>query len=390
MTTVALGQATASGGDGNYSYSHDAPAAGFPLGAATVTWTATDGTGAQAMAAQSVTVSDTTAPMLTAPPDIQTSSTGPLTPVNVGTATATDLVDPSPAVSNDMPANGFPVGTTAVVWTATDASGNAMNSTQMVTVSAPTLGPLTLTAPGPITMEATAPATPITLGAAMVTGGTPPMTITNDAPAGGFPVGATTVNWTVVDAVMVSAMGTQLVTVTDTTAPTITAPADITANQDSNLGPTTVTLGTPTFSDLADPNVTVNNNAPANGFPTGATTVVWTAQDASGNTATDNQVVTVNAYVPELCSSMVNEFATVIYPLMDSATPLTCNGCHTGATPLPTANNFAFPNSPPTAADFELFRHDRFNRFRGPVTDHREGHQRRSARRWGSFPDPPE
>lgn len=356
MTMVSLGQATATGGDGTYTFSHDAPAAGFPLGAATVTWTVIDGAGAQASAPQAITVADTTAPVLMAPPDIQTSSTGTLTQVNVGTATATDMVDQNPGVSNDMPANGFPLGTTAVVWTGIDASGNAATATQMITISAPTAGPLTLTAPGPITMEATAPATTITLGAAMVTGGVPPMTITNDAPAVGFPVGATTVNWTVIDAVMTSATGTQLVTVSDTTAPSVTAPADVTADQGVALGLTTVALGTPTFGDLADANPTVSNNAPANGFPAGNTTVVWTAQDATGNSATDNQLVTINAYVPELCSSMVNEFATVIYPLMDSANPLTCNGCHTGATPLPTANGFGFPNDPPLAADFDVFR----------------------------------
>ena len=215
---VVLGQATATGGDGTYTFSHDAPAAGFGLGATTVTWTVTDGMGVQATATQAITVSDTTAPVLMSPPDIQTTSTGTMTMVNVGTATATDLVDPSPAVANDMPAAGFPVGTTAVVWTATDASGNVANSTQMITITAPSAGPLTLTAPGPITQEATAPATNVTLGAAMVMGGVPPMTITNDAPAGGFPVGATTVNWTVVDAAMTSAMGTQLITITDTTA----------------------------------------------------------------------------------------------------------------------------------------------------------------------------
>lgn len=356
MTMVVLGTATATGGDGTYTFSHDAPAAGFALGATTVTWTVTDGAGVQATATQAITVADTTAPVLMAPPDIQTTSTGTMTMVNVGTATATDLVDPSPAVANDMPAAGFPVGTTAVLWTATDASGNAANGTQMITVTAPSAGPLTLTAPGQITQEATAPASAVTLGAAMVMGGVPPMTITNDAPVGGFPVGATTVNWTVVDAAMASAMGTQLVTITDTTAPTITAPADVTADQGPAMGPTNVALGTPTFGDLADVNVTVSNNAPANGFPAGNTTVVWTAQDASGNSATDNQLVTVNAFVAELCSSMVNEFATVIYPLMDSANPLTCNGCHTGATPLPTPNGFAFPNDPANAADFDVFR----------------------------------
>ena len=198
-------------------------------------------------------------------------------------------------MTNDSPPNGFPVGTTGVTWTATDASGNVATGMQMITVTPPPdPGQLTLTPPGAITMEATGPTTSVALGAAMASGGTPPITITNDAPAGGFPLGATTVTWTAVDANMASANGTQVVTITDTTAPSITAPADVAANQDAGGGDTMVDLGTPTFSDLVDPNPTISNNAPANGFPVGTTTVVWTATDASGNSASDTQLVTIN------------------------------------------------------------------------------------------------
>ena len=112
----------------------------------------------------------------------------------------------------------------------------------------------------------------------------------------------------------------------------------------------------PTVSDLADPAAAVSNNAPAGGFAAGSTTVIWTATDASGNAATANQTVTVSAFVAPACSALVNEFVTVIYPLMDSANPLTCNGCHTGPNPLPTPNGFAFPNDPANAQDFDIFR----------------------------------
>ena len=356
MTTVALGQPTATGGDGAYTYSNDAPAAGFPLGTATVTWTVTDGTGGQATAAQSVSVSDTTAPMLTAPPDMQVEAMGAMTVVNTGNASATDLVDMNPAVSNDMAAGGFPIGTHMVTWTAADASGNVATATQMVTVSAPSSGPLMITAPGNITLEATGPSTPVMLGNAMVMGGELPVLISDNAPMGGFPVGATTVTWTATDAAMTTVTAGQTVTINDTTAPTITAPADVAADQGPGLGNTAVDLGAPVFADIADPNPTVTNNAPAGGFPAGTTTVVWRAEDASGNAATDSQVVTVNAFVPELCSSMVTEFQTVIYPIMDSAMPRRCAGCHTGSSPLTTPNGFAFPNNPPGADDFELFR----------------------------------
>ena len=295
MTVVDLGLASATGGDGAYIFNNDAPATGFPMGTAMVNWTVVDGTGAQDTGTQSVTVSDTAAPTITLPPDIQTTATGEFTIVGISLATAEDLVDPFPTVTNNSPPNGFPVGTTGVTWTATDASGNVSTDMQMVTVTMPPdPGQLTLTPPGAITMEASGPTTTVALGAAIASGGTPPMTITNDAPAGGFPVGATTVTWTAVDANMASATGTQVVTITDTTAPSITAPADVAADQDAGGGDTIVNLGTPAFSDLVDPGPLVSNDAPANGFPVGTTTVVWTATDASGNSASDTQLVTIN------------------------------------------------------------------------------------------------
>jgi hypothetical protein len=357
MTVVDLGQASATGGDGSYRISHDAPANGFPLGTMMVTWTVDDGAGEQATDMQSVTVSDSTPPVISAPPDIQTISTGAQTNVNIGTATITDLVDPNPSLTDNRPATGFPLGVTAVTWTGTDAMGNVSIAVQNITVSAPTSGPLTLTPPGAITTEATGPSTPVILGAATVAGGTPPMTITNDAPPGGFTVGGTTVNWTVVDAAMVSATGTQAITITDTTSPTITAPVDVTATQGVGLGNTSVTLGTPTFNDLADPAPAISHNAPANGFPTGDTTVIWTATDASGNSAIDIQLVSITPFVAQMCSTMVTEFVTTIFPIINSANPLRCAGCHTGPNPSAiTPNGWGFPNNPPTAADFDLFR----------------------------------
>ena len=79
----------------------------------------------------------------------------------------------------------------------------------------------------------------------------------------------------------------------DTTPPAITCPADVKIG----AGQTPV-LGTPTVSDAVDPAPAVSNNAPAT-FPTCATTVTWTATDASGNYATCTQQVTVSA--PLVC-----------------------------------------------------------------------------------------
>ncbi|HSK11745.1 MAG TPA: T9SS type A sorting domain-containing protein, partial [Phnomibacter sp.] len=68
--------------------------------------------------------------------------------------------------------------------------------------------------------------------------------------------------------------------------------ANVTVGTDANMcSATGVALGSPVFSDNC-PGSTVGNNAPAT-FPLGVTTVTWTVTDASGNTATATQTVTV-------------------------------------------------------------------------------------------------
>jgi len=79
-------------------------------------------------------VVDTLPPVVEAPPDVVAECTSPEgTPVDIGTAAATDLCDASVTVTNDAPAL-FPLGMTTVLWTAVDASGNAGSDPQLVTV----------------------------------------------------------------------------------------------------------------------------------------------------------------------------------------------------------------------------------------------------------------
>jgi hypothetical protein len=104
------------------------------LGTTTVTCTATDDAGKQTSKTFTVTVVDTTKPTITPPADVtteQTSRDG--TKVNLGTPTVSDLCDASPVVANNAPAV-FPLGTTVVTWTATDAHGNQATAQQKVTV----------------------------------------------------------------------------------------------------------------------------------------------------------------------------------------------------------------------------------------------------------------
>lgn len=84
-----------------------------------------------------------------------------------------------------------------------------------------------------------------------------------------------------------------IVTILDTIAPAITAcPADIVIVPDSADCAPAVTWTAPTVSDNCTPTMVSTHN-PGDNFPVGTTTVVYNAQDQSGNTATCSFDVTV-------------------------------------------------------------------------------------------------
>lgn len=99
--------------------------------------------------------------------------------------------------------------------------------------------------------------------------------------------------------------------VVDNEKPTITCPADKTAEIEENENSTTIDLGTPTANDNVGIE-SVLNNAP-NTFPVGNTTVTWTATDKSGNTATCEQTVMVTQKISD------NENPTITCPTDVSA-----------------------------------------------------------------------
>lgn len=102
------------------------------LGSYSVTYNVSDSSGnAAAETTRTIEVVDTTAPTITAPPNVAAEIGDP---VDLGTPVVSDACDPSPAASNDAPAT-YPLGVTIVTWTATDGSGNMATTTQQVTMS---------------------------------------------------------------------------------------------------------------------------------------------------------------------------------------------------------------------------------------------------------------
>ena len=114
------------------------PASGstFPLGATTVTCTASDPAGNTATGSFTVTVVDTTPPSLRLPNNLSREATGPDGAVVTYTATASDAVAGAVPVTC-TPASGstFPLGVTTVTCTASDPAGNTATGSFTVTIT---------------------------------------------------------------------------------------------------------------------------------------------------------------------------------------------------------------------------------------------------------------
>ncbi|MFT5247866.1 MAG: hypothetical protein ACI943_002623, partial [Gammaproteobacteria bacterium] len=186
----------------------------------------------------------------------------------------------------------YPIGTTTVVWTATDGIGNITTCSQLVTVNE-TENP-TISCPSDIAVgvdTGICTASSVALGTPTTADNCGVSSVVNDAPAA-FALGTTTVTWTVTDNAGNTAQCTQSVVVTDDQNPTISCPSNVSVSADAAVCTATgVALGTPTTNDNCGIASTVND-APAT-YALGATTVTWTVTDNAGNTAQCTQTVTV-------------------------------------------------------------------------------------------------
>jgi hypothetical protein len=117
------------------------PGSTFPLGDSTVTCTATDSGGHTGQATFTVTVRDTTPPSLFVPAErsiyatsvLGVSDSDPAVIAFVQTASATDIVDPSPFVWSDLQ-SFLPVGATVIRFFSHDFSGNTTTREAVLTV----------------------------------------------------------------------------------------------------------------------------------------------------------------------------------------------------------------------------------------------------------------
>jgi hypothetical protein len=283
------------------------PASGstFPVGTTPVDCTATDSAGnvSSPHASFSVTVTDTTPPVLTLPGDQNVETEDPGGAAVTYSVSASDIVSGSITPScNHASGDTFPIGTTAVHCTATDGAGQSSSGDFNVMVALADHTPPVLSGYGDKAVEANGPAgsvvnfpTPTAVDA--LDG---PIGAVNCSPASGstFPLGTTVVTCSATDTHGNTGQATFNVAVNDTTPPTIYLPtaASIVATSVTGISSSDPAAQAYFRSaravDMIDANPAVTYEA-ASFLAVGPNPVTFHARDASGNESVRTTTLTV-------------------------------------------------------------------------------------------------
>ena len=275
----------------------------YPVGTTTITWTATDGSNNSSSCTQTITVNDTENPTITAPPNV-TAYTGPgatscdtvVSNATLGTASANDNC-PGVTVSRSPSGNTFPVGTTTVTWTATDAHGNTATATQTVTVNDTTAPTVTAPADSSASADANCQApVPNYVAGSTASDNCGNPTVTQSPAAGTLVgIGPHTVTVTATDGAGNHSSDAVVFTVIDNTPPVISCPANIVVHLPLNSTATSMAVSYPAATATDNCSVPTVTSLPASGsvFSVGTTTVNATATDAAGNSSSCSFTVTV-------------------------------------------------------------------------------------------------
>jgi len=257
---------------------------GINAGTTTITYTLSNGACNSSVSASVTVLNSPATPVITA--------AGPTTVCPGETVTLFSSNAPNYQWNSGQQTNGIVVtqsGTYDV--TVTGSNGCAVTSLPITVSIGDAVAPI-IVAPLNVNVNPNLGCTAVgvALGTPVVSDNCTVASVTNNAP-GLFPIGTTTVTWTVTDGAGNTATATQLVNVVDQIAPEATAPAHVTVNTNNFCDATGVNLGTPEATDNCTI-ASIVNDAPAS-FPIGTTVVTWTITDATGNFTTVTQNVTV-------------------------------------------------------------------------------------------------
>ncbi|MGB3607523.1 HYR domain-containing protein [Psychroserpens sp.] len=189
------------------------------------------------------------------------------------------------------------LGSQTVTMVATDGSGNTDSCSHQLNV-VDNINP-SITCPPNVNVDVdsdtTCEATGVVLGTPTTSDNCAVVTVTNDAPTS-YPVGNTTVIWTVTDQSGNTNTCNQIVTVTDNVDPVITCPSNITQDTDAGLCSAIVTYALPTATDCSTVTITqIDGTGLSAGsvFPIGTTTLEYQALDDTNLLDTCTFTITV-------------------------------------------------------------------------------------------------
>jgi uncharacterized repeat protein (TIGR01451 family) len=315
LTAAQLGQPTTSDDcNGAVTVTSSAPDGNiFPVGTTTVTYTATDGAGNRATATQTVTVVDDTKPIISAPADAAYTCLSAVPAADpsqaIGIPPSDELPGGSPVFDNcgapqvtvtDASTGAGSAASPLVItrtFKATDSAGNFSTAVQTITVIDATAP--AITAPADQTFQCVSDVPAAAPSQATASDGScaaPTVTVaeTNNGGAGsGSNPLVITRTYTATDAAGNTASDAQTITVADTTAPSLSVPADIVVGNDAGSCSAGVSFSV-TASDNCGPANVQLSHASGSVFPKGTTTVTATATDAAGNATVKTFTVTVN------------------------------------------------------------------------------------------------
>ncbi len=282
----------------------------YPVGTRTIVWTVTDINGNVQTATQTVTVTDNEKPTITAPGAysvVNNAGQCGATIANIGTPVTADNCGVA-SVTNNHPSSFYPVGTTIVTWTVTDIHGNVTDTAkQSITVMDNELPTIVVTNVS-VNSDLNQCGTNVLLAAPLTADNCGVATVTNDHPSANFPVGTTTVTWTVTDIHGLHASTVQTVTVTDVQVPTVIT-QNITVNLDANgivsITPSQINNGS--FDNCSIATITLDKTS-FNCTNVGANTVILTVTDVNGNVSTSPATVTV---VDNIAPTVITQSITI-------------------------------------------------------------------------------
>jgi hypothetical protein len=303
--TNATGVATAQDDCGQVTVNYNDVASNGCGGTTVIarTWTATDQCGNSSSRVQTITVRDTTAPVIACPRDIVVECPSPAEPSVTGTATATEACGTAHVTYSDAITPGANCAADHIVrtirrtWTATDECGNSSSCVQTITVR-DTTAPL-ITCPPDVVVECPGSTDPAMTGTATATEacGTAHVTYSDVMTPGAncavdHLVRIIRRTWTATDDCGNSSSRVQTITVKDTMAPRITCPDNVVLECPSSTEPSGT--GTATGEDGCSA-VAIRYSDVVNNGCGGAKVIArtWTATDECGNSASRVQTITV-------------------------------------------------------------------------------------------------